>query len=450
MAAVAESESGNAAAQQILRDGLDKKSRNPELLYEALASTEWRANQPDNAIKTLELALKTNPLDPQGRLRWILANLLALRKDDGKLLLQIEELKKVGYSPALVQYLNAYYYINIGNYIKARQLLVPLQAIVKQSPELKARVNVLLARCYSQLVEPEMEREAYIRAIAANPNNLPAKLGWINGMINQGDIEGAIKEYRALVNTVPEVRIHLARLLIAANRQRPEAKRNWSEVEELVTEVAKAMPQSVEPVILTVEMRVAQGDFTQARKELEEARSRFPKNIDIWVAQAGIAALNGRLDEARGVLDQAQRELGDRVELQLQRAKLWGQSAAQKGPQVIAALNDLAKSAERFSKDDRRKLLTGLATELHRQQDLEGASRLWTQLAEQDPKNLEIRLTLLDLAFQTAKEEEITKEEITKNIKQIEEIDGTDGVLGRYCQVRYLICRCSELRRRTG
>ncbi len=152
------------------------------------------------------------------------------------------------------------------------------------------------------------------------------------------------------------------------------------------------------------------------------------------VAQASIAGLDGRFDEALKLLDHAEQELDDRVEFRLQRAKLWSQSATRRGPQVVSVLNDLAKNVGAFTDDDRRKLLTGLAAEHLRQQDLQGASRLWTQLAEQDPKNLETRLTLLDLAFQTADEQEIRK-----NIKQIEEIDGSDGVLGRYCQVQYLI-----------
>ena len=100
----------------------------------------------------------------------------------------------------------------------------------------------------------------------------------------------------------------------------------------------------------------------------------------------------------------------------------------------MAALNDLTKNIESFSKDDRRRLLRGLAGELLRQQDVAGASRLWTQLVDLDPTNLELRLMLLDLAFQTANEPEIERD-----IKQIGEIEGRDGVLSRYCQVRYLI-----------
>ena len=77
-----------------------------------------------------------------------------------------------------------------------------------------------------------------------------------------------------------------------------------------------------------------------------------------------------------------------------------GSSVAKGGPEVAANLNDLSENLDSFSKADRRKLLTGLAIEFLRLQDLQGASRLWSRLAEQEPNDLELRLNLLDLAFQ--------------------------------------------------
>ena len=150
----------------------------------------------------------------------------------------------------------------------------------------------------------------------------------------------------------------------------------------------------------------------------------------VWNAQARLLSIQKRFDEAQGLLDQAKNLLGDQVELRLQQAKL---SAMRGGPQIVKDLNELAQNLEPFSKEDRRKLLNGLATELRQQQDLQGAIHLWSRLAEQEPNDLELRLTLLDLAFQTT-----NSAEIDKNIKQIGEIEGSTGVLGRFCQVRLL------------
>ena len=328
MAKEAESELGREAAQKVLKKGKDE-SKTSAVLYEALAANQWRMGQIKEAIATLEDGLKNCP-DPQGQLRWTLANMLAQNKDGGKLLLQIEELKKIGYPPSLLQYLNAHYYVLVGNYVRARQLLVSLQTFVKRVPQLKASVNVLLAKCYSQLVEPELEHEAYVRALSANPQDVTARKGLINGLIHNGEIEGAITEYRALLKQAPEVRLPLAALLIQRNRQRPAARRDWSEIETLISEAAKTAPEAIEPIVLLADMHVAQGNLQQAQQELETAKSRSPKNVGLWIAQASIVGSSGTVDEALSLLDQAERKLGDQVDLRLERAKLWGLSAQER------------------------------------------------------------------------------------------------------------------------
>ena len=118
----------------------------------------------------------------------------------------------------LIDYFTACYYINGNQFVKARQLLVKLQTVINRTSEVKfkSRISVLLSQCYKELGEPEMQQNEYLQALSANPQDLTAKLGWIDNLLNQGDIAGAIKEYRALVEQVPTVRPILARLLIFA------------------------------------------------------------------------------------------------------------------------------------------------------------------------------------------------------------------------------------------
>ena len=211
----------------------------------------------------------------------------------------------------------------------------------------------------------------------------------------------------------------------------------------MIDDAAKAAPESVEPVVLRAELLRCKGNPAAARDELEKARSRFPKSGKLWAAQATFMGFQGRVDEALSLLDQAKEQLGERSNWATRSncgshvRSLW---ATKKGPQVVKALNDLAQNIEPFSKEDRRKLLGGLAIELIRQQDLQGASRLLSQLAEEDPNNLELRLTLLDLAFRIENKDEVAKKnEIEKNIKEIERIEESEGLQGRFAQVRYLI-----------
>ena len=50
-----------------------------------------------------------------------------MRGDTGKLLLQIEELKKLGCNPKLLQFLKGYYYVNASQFREARHVLAPLE-----------------------------------------------------------------------------------------------------------------------------------------------------------------------------------------------------------------------------------------------------------------------------------------------------------------------------------
>ena len=157
-----------------------------------------------------------------------------------------------------------------------------------------------------------------------------------------------------LYKQVPEVRPMLARLLIVQNQRRPESQRNWNEVNELINHPAETEPQSVERVILRIELLFAQGNQAAARDELEKAKVQFPKSVEIRIAQATLMGFQGRVDEALTVLQQAKEQLGDLVDLRLERARLL---ASKKGPQFRIGLMDLSQNVEKFSAADRKRAL---------------------------------------------------------------------------------------------
>ena len=111
----------------------------------------------DKAIANLYKSLGTLP-DNVG-LHWTLANLLADQGKTTELMLQIQELRRLGFTPTLVEFLEANHEVNSSQWAKAIQSLSRLQPLLEPVPELKARVNTLLARCYEQQGNPERRRE---------------------------------------------------------------------------------------------------------------------------------------------------------------------------------------------------------------------------------------------------------------------------------------------------
>jgi cellulose synthase operon protein C len=433
MAGAAATESGADEARKILEAGLTKIPNSTEL-YQSLADLELRTGHIDMAIKTLERGLDSAANKVE--LRMALANFVALRGDTGKLMLQIEELKKLGCNPKILQYLKGYYHVNASQFREARQALAPLEQFPGWPPHIKTRISTLLARCYGQLGEPELQQEAYLRAVSASPQDVQAKLGLIDRMLKQGQVDEAIKGYRALVTRLPQTGIPLAQLLIGRNKQRPVQSRDWTEVKSLLDDAVKSAPDSVEPLLVRAELAMAQGQNAAARDELQKARSRFPKSAVVRCAQVDLLAIEKQFDEASRMLDEARKELGDSVELRLESARL---AVAKGGPQVVATLTGLSEPLESLSKADRRKLLVGLARELTRVSDPKGARRLWARLAEEEPGDIEIRLNLLEFAFEFGE-----RDQIESNIKQIEQIEGKEGSLGSVCEARYLVWQAGQ------
>ncbi len=296
LARAVERESGLDAGRRVLKEGLTAAPKAIEL-YRALANLEGRAGRADQAAEALELGLKAVP--DQLDLRWQLALLLAERGNNpGRLLLLIDELERLGAARPFTQYLKAYHSFDQHEFIKARQILAPLQSDVASIPFLKAKVNVLLSRCYNESNEPDLAREAMVRAYDAEPRDMTARLGWIQDLINRGAIDEAIKEYQGLRAEQPGlVRLPLAGLLIRRNLRRPEAQRQWGEVEKLIGDAAAAAPGSVEPELLRAETLLAQGREEAALGALQAARGVSPRTPGPGSARPGCWA--GRSGSAR-------------------------------------------------------------------------------------------------------------------------------------------------------
>ena len=431
-------------ARRVIEDGLEVLPNDPTLHLER-ADLE-KPGSIDKAITSLRHSLELLPDDPM--LRWHLANDLAQRGGDpAELLTQIGELKRLNLKPILIGFLEAKYLINCNEWKKAILSLVKLQQLVEQSEGSKAQVHDLLAQCYHHLgdrvrerVERVRERVEYERSIRANPLDVQARLGLAAILADRGEIDNAIKEYRQLLDQLqkehPEaelapIRGRLIQLLIARNQQLAVGQRDWPEVEKLVNIVKESAPQSSEWVILQTELLVAQDKTAEAQDLLEKARSRSPLDVKLWIKSAELLRRQRKFDDARKLLDQAQKSLGDSVALRLERARLL---PVQGGADLPKALGALAEGSASFSGADRRRLLEVLAQEAARLSDRTLATDLWSQLAKLDPKDLEPRFHLFELALQGKNRADI--ENRLNEIKRIEEVDGSNG---KYGEALYLI-----------
>jgi tetratricopeptide (TPR) repeat protein len=203
-----------------------------------------------------------------------------------------------------------------------------------------------------------------------------------------------------------------------------------------VNEAEQALPGTFEAALLRAELLAAQDRLEAARRVLESARDHHPKAIELWAALAGLAERQGDPAQTLAVVEEAQRRLGDTVEVRLLRAQYWAQRG---GAEARAGLATLLRGADRLTRPERLHLLDGMADAYYRAGDKQEAGRLWQQLAGERHDDLRVRRRLLDLALQEGEEAAVQR-----LLKEIREIEGEDGTLWRYGEAARLIRRAES------
>jgi tetratricopeptide (TPR) repeat protein len=389
---------------------------------------EIRAGRADEAEAILRKGLENGP-DTEGQARLLvgLADLQIARGNYSEADRTIERMGTEKVRPEIVKYLAARVLAGKGQWREAAKALDDVRAELNTIPDMAYEANLLLARCSEQLGEGDRRSAAYARAVALKPQGLPARLGLAEALSSTGRIEEAISQYRNLEGEVPEVRTALARLLIHRNLQRPTAERDWAEVYRALEAAEASSPGSMDIQLLRAEAFADSGRLDESRKELKAAAGRFPDRDAPWIAQAELALKEGRPEVASSVLDQADRNLRDRIGLRLARAEVW---VARGGKEAIGALDRLAEGLDRLPEPDRPRLLRGLA-EAHRLLgDLPGARRIMDRLVEQSPEDLSLRLASFDLAFWSG--------DAAGMKSTIEAIGDKDEVAAQLARARYL------------
>jgi tetratricopeptide (TPR) repeat protein len=414
-------------ARSYLRRGLE---RHPQTVraYMLLAEVEVQARRPEEALAAVRQGLQALPERPE-----LVQALATVLIQTGKLTEASEHLARLrkGKTPEVwLDYMDARILLQKGEWPKAHRILERIRPELTKAADLSRQADMLLASCYEERGEPDRQIAAYRRALLVDPLWLPARLGLATTLASTGKSEEALQEYRQVVRQVPGVGFAMARLLSARNLRLPAAQQDWQEINQLLDNAAKSKPDSLELFLTRVDVLLAQKQVPQARRLLEKARDEKPDLVDFWIALAGVWERE-KPEKALETFDEAERRLGDRVELRLARLRYWSRHA---GPETPAVLAKLGQDLEKFTPADQTRLQRALGDLYFRLGDNKEAKRLWTQVAQQQKKDLRTRLLLFDVALQQGDEAGVKG-----MLEEIRELEGEEGLLWRYGQVCRLL-----------
>src|SRR5262249_44214039 len=131
-------------------------------------------------------------------------------------------------------------------------------------------------------------------------------------------------------------------------------------------------------------------------KLLLAATDDYPKDVAPWLLLADLNAAGGQPETALGVLDDAAKKLGDRIELRLARIAYWSRRGGDEGRR---ALEQLGQWAESLNGDDRTRADRALANGFAGLGDNPRAVRFLTDGADQAPDDPEPAFRLFELAL---------------------------------------------------
>lgn len=367
--------------------------------YLTHADVEWRAGNRETALKSMRDGVKLTVGD-----RALLGNLVTLLLDEGDVGEAqgiVEVLAANPLSAPLAAYLQAKIDYTEGRWLAASRGFERARTDLALEPELSRQIAHWLADCYGRIGDRRRQLAVYERSVEVDPAWVPARLGLASALLSVGRLDDAIAEYRTLANApnAPAAwQVQLAQTLVNKNLRMAPSKRDWQEVDEVLERVAQSDPASVRVALLRADVLLARNRALEAEELLRETGARDRESLEIRIALSSLSDRKGEWDVSKELLDEAERELGDSVVLRLARGR---HLLRRREPDTAESLRKLSENTEQLPEREVPDLWRRLAWTSFRAGDVEHARQLSQRAAERDPKNLEIRLLMLDIAVWT-------------------------------------------------
>jgi len=445
-AAVASEEKPDAAAARgYYEKGFQLDPKNAAFALN-LASLETREGHLDRAEAVLRQGFQAHPV--VGLAFALAETLINQGKIDGKdeAGVYLTLLRNAGLGDTVVRFLEAEILFQQKKWAEAIPRIGMARAALASDPQLTGQLNLMLAECYSRTGEEEQRLDALRQAAEGDRGPESARIELVQALARSGKLDQAVTILLPMADRRPEWRLDLVRLLLQRATRQPRDQRNWPEVERYLREAEKALPQSVEPLtLLRLDLLAAQGRMDDARALLAAALAKDPKNLRYRLS---LARLTQRQQQDQGIrqggapsepikspalqiIDQAEKDLGPSLEIQLARLNYWGMEG---GDAARAAVAKLAETREKIPVADRPAFLDRLSLVETRLGALDLARQYGRELAALQPEDLGIRLRLFELAMAAG-----DQADAAKVVDEIHKAEGDQGTSWRLARAVLLI-----------
>ncbi|HEV3117938.1 MAG TPA: tetratricopeptide repeat protein, partial [Gemmataceae bacterium] len=391
-------------------------------LCTALARFELSLGRRIEGIEALRRGLKVSPFQPD-----LLAMLAETNLQDGRLDEAgdlIKRLEKSGGAPALALYLRSLVLKQSRKFEDAARLLESARPGLAAWPAAACRADLELSECYERLGDKQEALAAQRRAVRADSRSAPARFALGSTMLALGMLDEAAEEFhQCLAQRDPPAAAWagLVETLIQRNALHPPSQHDWGEVSKALARAEAAAPASPAVLILRAELLAAQERLSEAQALLEKACAASPAILPMRIALVDVLQRSGKTASALQTLKDAQRQLGDCVELRIALARYFARQDLARAEKELA---ELAKDVEKFTPEERVELWRELAGAAYLFGAASSTEHYCRELLEQQPRDKPCRLLLFDLALQSGR-----AAAIEQALGELRRIEGDEGLL---------------------
>jgi tetratricopeptide (TPR) repeat protein len=243
-------------------------------------------------------------------------------------------------------------------------------------------VQLNLSRIYRQKGDFDKSRAALVKAKEIDPANLDVKYEEVNLLDSEGKNDAAIVVLKGIIadkNTDPSAKgklIERLGILYRAGGKYPEAIAAFRELGETDPE------QASHAAVQVIETYRAEKKLPEARKEVEAALKKYPKDRSVMLENASLLAEQGKTTEAVAVFRNLMGTTPDR-DLLLAIAQVY--EKAKKYPEEQKVLDE-AEAASK-SKQEKQGVLFARGAMYERMKNFDAAETEFRKVLANDPDN---------------------------------------------------------------
>lgn len=336
----------------------------------------------------------------------------------------------------VVEYLSARLLVDEGKVGEAITILERIKENLASIPPLAVESNLLLMAAYERLENPDRRLAAVERILKMDPSIPSAQVSKADILVSMGRTKDAIDIYRRQLAVVPVVRIPLARLLMAAEANKPEAQRDWKEVNALLAQCTAVEKKSKEYILTSFQLLTLLGKRDELDKAVNQACLDHPKEVAYWMTKLNNELVRpGLNDKARTnalekLLQDAEHAAGDHAEFRLAKALTLIGLPRDK---VLSSLETLERGTEQWKPQDKIALSIGLARFYFGMGFTKDARRLCNNVLAIDAAYIPALQLLIDLAT-----DEKDDTETERLINVMREKEGNEGYRWRLAAINRL------------